>query len=285
MRPLDRIVFQAETAQVGAFTCPSGDPRFRDSGPIARQLVVFPRTGVWIRHAGSRAFVADPHVITIYNQGQEYTRAPLSADGDRCDWFALTSVLAREIAVVHDARASDAERPFRHPCAPCPPDLYLRQRALFHRLERGGMDELYAEESVIGIVAEAIGAAYGARGGWPGPCDSFDAHLDLVERGRADIIAHARARTTLAEMARRLSVSPFHLCRVFRRVTGMSLHAYRMELRQRLALEPLVGEAISVSRIAANLGFASHSHLTATLRRRLGLTPTRLRRVLSGRER
>jgi AraC-like DNA-binding protein len=71
---------------------------------------------------------------------------------------------------------------------------------------------------------------------------------------------------------------------VFRRLTGLSVHAYRIELRHRLALEPLAAESVSVSRVAADLGFASHSHLTATLRMRLGLTPTRLRRVLLGRD-
>jgi len=283
MRPLDRIVFQAETAQVGAFACPTRDPRFRDSGPIERHLVVFPRTGVWIRHAGSRAFVADPHVITIYNQGQEYTRAPVSEEGDRCDWFGVSPETAREIAGAYDPRAADLERPFRYACGPCPPDLYLRQRALFHRLERG-LDELSAEESVLRIVADAISAACGARTCWPAPPGSVDANLDLVERARAEIVAHARERITLAGIARRAGVSSFHLCRVFRRITGTSLHAYRIELRQRLALEPLARKTTSVSRVAADLGFASHSHLTVTLRQRLGLTPSRLRRVLSGLE-
>jgi len=282
MHPLDRIVFQTATAQVGAFMCPSRDPRFRDSGPIERHLVVFPRTGVWIQHTGSRAFVADPHVITIYNQGQEYIRALVSAEGDRCDWFGVSPETAREIAAAYEPRAGDERHPFRHQCGPCPPELYLRQRALFHRLERGQVDELEAEESVIVIVADAIGWAHGAGNRWPASADPVGGHLDLVERTRADIVAHARERTSLADMARRLSVSPFHLCRVFRRVTGMSVHGYRIELRQRLALEPLAGERVSVSRVAADLGFASHSHLTATLRKRLGLTPTRLRRLLQG---
>jgi AraC-like DNA-binding protein len=282
MHPLDRIVFQTATAQAGAFMCPSRDPRFRDSGPINHHVVVFPRTGVWIRHAGSRPFVADPHVITIYNQGQEYTRAPVSAEGDRCDWFGVSPEIAREIAAAYEPRAGDERHPFRHQCSPCPPELYLRQRALFHRLERGQVDELEAEESVIAIVTDAIGWAHGGGGGWPAPTAPVDGQLDLVERTRADIVAYARERTTLVDIARRLSVSPFHLCRVFRRATGMSVHGYRIELRQRLALEPLAGEGVSVSRVAADLGFASHSHLTATLRKRLGLTPTRLRRMLQG---
>jgi AraC-like DNA-binding protein len=282
MRPLDRVVFQSATAQAGAFRCTASDPRFRDSGPTERHLVVFPRVGVWIRPAGSRAFVADPHVITIYNRGQEYTRDTLDADGDRCDWYGVSVETAREIAAAFEPRAGDSARPFRHACGPCPPDLYLRQRALFHRLERRDIDVVEAEESVIAVVADAIGAAYGAGGRSPAPQEPLDAQLDLVERARADIVAHARERTTLSATARRLRVSPFHLCRVFRRLTGLSVHAYRIELRHRLALEPLAAESVSVSRLAADLGFASHSHLTATLRMRLGLTPTRLRRVLLG---
>lgn len=96
MRPLDRVIFKGPAAQVGSFTCAVNDPRFRDSGPTENHIVVFPRSGVWICHAGSRAFVADPHVVTIYNRGQEYTRGSLSAEGDRCDWFAVAPDVALE---------------------------------------------------------------------------------------------------------------------------------------------------------------------------------------------
>ncbi|TMG66147.1 MAG: AraC family transcriptional regulator, partial [Chloroflexi bacterium] len=38
----------------------------------------------------------------------------------------------------------------------------------------------------------------------------------------------------------------------------------------------------SLATVAADLGFAHHSHLTATLRRRLGITPRALRVQLRG---
>ena len=75
MNQLDRIVFATPTVRVGAFRCPVDDPRFRDSGPIQGNLIVFPRRGVWIRQAGSRPLVADPRVVTIYNRGRQYDRA------------------------------------------------------------------------------------------------------------------------------------------------------------------------------------------------------------------
>lgn len=60
----------------------------------------------------------------------------------------------------------------------------------------------------------------------------------------------------------------------------MTLHEYRLELRLRVLLERLAEPNAQLSRIAMELGFSSHSHLTATLRRRGGMTPSALRQLL-----
>jgi AraC-like DNA-binding protein len=281
MRALDRLVYKGVTAQVGSFRCPTADPRFRDSGPTENYLVVFPRSGVWIRHAGSRAFVADPHIVTIYNRGQEYTRESLSPDGDRCDWFAVRSDVATEIGSVYNRTADDSERPFAREFATCPPSLYLRQRRLFLRLDRGIVDPLEAEEEIIAIVAEVIASsAHAAPQRRVKRRSADDAHRDLVERARATIVANVARHESLTSLAASLHASPFHLCRVFRNYAGMTLHRYRLELRQRLLLERLAERRVDLSRIAMDLGFSSHSHMSATLRRRTGMTPSALRRHL-----
>jgi len=109
MQSIDRVVFNTPTVSVGAFRCPVNHPSFRDSGPTQRHIVVFPRTGVWIRHAGSRPFAADPAVVSIYNAGQEYTRAPMHPEGDRCDWFGLSDDMARDVARTADRRAPEED--------------------------------------------------------------------------------------------------------------------------------------------------------------------------------
>ena len=281
MRPLDRVIYKGPSAQVGSFTCAVSDPRFRDSGPTENHLVVFPRSGVWIRHAGSRAFVADPHIVTIYNRGQEYTRGSLSAEGDRCDWFAVTPEVAREIAREFVSRTDDSpERPFVREFVPCTSSLYLRQRRLYLRLRRGDIDALEAEESIIGLVAEVIASAHGGRRWRRKPNVTHEAHRDLVERARAQIVSRIARHDSVSALAARLGSSPFHLCRVFRSETGMTLHDYRLELRLRVLLERLAEPRAQLSRIAMELGFSSHSHLTATLRHRVGTTPSALRRAL-----
>jgi AraC-like DNA-binding protein len=281
MRPLDRVIYKGPTAQVGSFTCAVNDPRFRDSGPTDNHLVVFPRSGVWIRHAGSRAFVADPHIVTIYNRGQEYTRGSLSAEGDRCDWFAVTPEVALEIAREFASRSDDSpERPFVREFVSCTSSLYLRQRRLYLRLRRRDIDALEAEESIIGLVAQVIASAHGGRRWRRTPNVTREAHRDLVERARAQIVSQIARHDSVSSLAARLGSSPFHLCRVFRTATGMTLHAYRLELRLRMLLERLAEPHAQLSRIAMELGFSSHSHLTATLRHRAGVTPSALRRAL-----
>src|SRR5947208_13715773 len=110
-RLVDADLFRTRRVAIGMFRCPLRYPSFRDTGPIQQFLVVFPRTSVWIAHEGSRRFLADPTVATIYNYGQRYERFPSSPDGDRCDWFALSDVLAREIVSAFDESAAESPRP------------------------------------------------------------------------------------------------------------------------------------------------------------------------------
>ena len=282
MRPLDHVIYEGTAALAGSFACGVNDPRFHNSGPTENHLVVFPRSGVWIRHAGSRAFVADPHVVTIYNRGQEYTRGSLSAEGDRCDWFAVSPDVALEIARAFNTCSDGSpERAFAREFTACSASLYLRQRRLYLRLRRGDIDAFEAEEAIINLVASVIAGAHNAGSAKAVPNESRKAHQDLVQHARALIVADVARHDSVSSLASRLGTSPFHLCRVFRAVVGMTLHEYRLELRLRMLLERLSEPQARLSRIAMELGFSSHSHLTATLRRRAGVTPSALRRALA----
>jgi AraC-like DNA-binding protein len=79
-------------------------------------------------------------------------------------------------------------------------------------------------------------------------------------------------------IANTLGVSPFHLARQFRGLTGTSMYAYRQHLRVRTAVQRILDEPrCDLSSVAADQGFASHSHFTAACRRTFGVTPSALR--------
>lgn len=55
-----------------------------------------------------------------------------------------------------------------------------------------------------------------------------------------------------------VGVSPFHLCRVFRALTGTSVSRYRHRLRLRAALESVADAHADLSAVAFEHGYSSH---------------------------
>lgn len=277
MQALDTIIWTSPLVRAARFKVSVNDPRFTDCGPTENYLVVFPRTSVWIRRPDARPFVADVSLATLYNSGQEYTRAPVHPVGDVCDWFGLSPQLALEIAADVDPRAHDVpDQPFRWSHAPVSKSVFLRQRRLFSQLQRGEIDQFEAEESIVGIVAAVFRAAAQTNT----QSRRRRSQRELVEAAKCEINRHVTNRLRLTDLAKAVGVSEYHLCRVFREGTGQSLHQHQMELRLRLAVDHLSECAGDLSRLAVDLGFAHHSHFTSALRRRFGATPQELRSAL-----
>lgn len=282
VREFDRTLFSSDAAAIGEFRCPVGHPSFGDSGPTERCIVVFPRTSVWIAHEGSRPFVADPTVVTIYNRAQHYRRAPLSPEGDRCDWFGVADSVAREIAAAFDPRAeARGDRPFQFQYASGSVALYLAQRRLVHRAASARSSALQLEQAVVELVTSVLASAYraaslrpvmqGVRG---------TRHRDLAEQAKQELLRTFTENRSVSEIASAIGTSAFHLCRVFRAETGQTLHDYRMALRVRAALERLSDGGTSLSAVAHDLGFSSHSHLVTVFKRQLGAVPGAVRAML-----
>ena len=81
-----------------------------------------------------------------------------------------------------------------------------------------------------------------------------------------------RKSDTLESARFPVGLSPYHAARVFRRVTGQSLHGYRDRLRILAPLPEIAsGERLEV--IARGLGYASHAHFSDRFRRMVGVPP------------
>jgi AraC-like DNA-binding protein len=78
---------------------------------------------------------------------------------------------------------------------------------------------------------------------------------------------------TLASIA---CLSPYHFIRVFFRQTGLTPHAWLMQLRAHKARE-LLGRGLPIADVALQTGFADQSHLTKIFKRIMGYTPGQLR--------
>ena len=70
---------------------------------------------------------------------------------------------------------------------------------------------------------------------------------------------------TISGLAKEVFSAPFHLCRVFRRETGLTLHAYVSRLRLTTALTRLKETDVLLKELALDLGYSSQSHFSSSL--------------------
>jgi AraC-like DNA-binding protein len=230
--------------------------------------IVFVRRGCFVRSVNGVASVLDPTLAYCMNPGDEQRYDHPHDGGDDCTSIFLCADLAASVWG-------------GEPQLPTEPLVVTPQLDLGHRLLLGairqGADEDMGERA-ISLAASALATIDPRRvtSGRPG---TERARRALTEAAR-EMLAHD-PQTSLPELARSLTVSPHHLSRVFRAITGRSISRHRMRLRARAALERLAGGEQDLARLAADVGFADQSHLCRVIRQETGSSPSALRRNLA----
>jgi AraC family transcriptional regulator len=149
------------------------------------------------------------------------------------------------------------------------------QRLRCHLLSRGHIDELECERLVHALGQRTVRVLSGtsvepAARSWMTP-----RRLRLVD----DLIeARLDANITVQDLADALRLSAGFFCRAFKAAIGKAPHDYIIDRRISRARTLLKDPALDLNGIAQESGFASHAHMTATFRKRLGVAPSELRR-------
>ena len=278
---IDQIIFQSSLVEVGIFRCRPWYPHFDTAGVINHHLIVFPRTSVRITQAGYEPLITDPNVVVFYNQGQDYRREKISERGDICEWFAFDDALVIQALSVYDPRVEDhPQSPFRMSYGPSDPSIYLLQRMVVeHLLKNQTPDRLFVEEAALSVLGKAAADAhhYWSRSDGTPASRGNPAHKELVYAVRRLLATRFNEALTLDQIATELHYSPYHLCRIFRQQTGWTIHQYLDRLRLHSALEFVTQGETSLSDLALDLGYSSHSHFSYSFRRTFGAPPSRLR--------
>jgi AraC-like DNA-binding protein len=221
--------------------------------------------------------VADPSRAIAFRAGEEYATAHPSCCGDYGSAIALAPAVAVELGEALAARVG--ADPWRAPLRPLEASQFARQLDLLRRLRRApaGGERLEIEETLYALAAAVLGA--GASASEPPPRarqrERVAAAQEMLELRFAEPLP-------LAELARAVELSPFELCRLFRRETGITVHRYRTYLRVAHGLERLAREPHArLLDLALDLGFDSHSHFTEVFRRFVGRTPKGFRRAFA----
>jgi AraC-like DNA-binding protein len=231
--------------------------------------LVFVRRGTFVRRTEGHEALLDPTSVYCMNPGEECRYDHPHAGGDDCTSFFLDPAL---VASLWNSDPALPSQPLH-----TSPALDLEHRLLLADARRGADPDDLSERALL-LVARTLERRHPRRiaAGRPATARARRALTDGVR----EILAADPGRS-LPELARTLAVSPHHLSRVFRAMTGHTISRHRMRLRARGALERLAGGERNLARLAAELGFADQAHLCRVVRAETGHAPAALRQALA----
>jgi AraC-like DNA-binding protein len=148
-----------------------------------------------------------------------------------------------------------------------------RVAALLERTRARGDADL---DEIAYLVAEAVVAH--AHQAPKEEIATHPTHRGRVADAIAMIEATCEAPISLAQLAARADLSPFHFLRVFRRVTGTTPHQYVIGARLRRAARLLLATSRPITEIAYDVGFEDLSNFVRTFHRAVGCSPRAYRR-------
>ncbi|WP_274433641.1 bifunctional transcriptional activator/DNA repair enzyme AdaA [Alicyclobacillus sp. ALC3] len=103
-------------------------------------------------------------------------------------------------------------------------------------------------------------------------------HEELVQAAKQVIHQRYQEPLTLDILASELTISPYHLHRVFKRSTGITLADYVVHKRIEAAKEMIcTNPQHTITDIALAVGFRSAAHFSTVFQRKTGHTPTEYR--------
>ena len=85
---------------------------------------------------------------------------------------------------------------------------------------------------------------------------------------------HLHDNYSLQEIAKDVFSSPYHLCRVFKQITGLGINQYRNQIRLNKIYSILVKGTEDLSDLAFQFGYSSHSHLSHNFKQHFGFSPS-----------
>jgi len=155
------------------------------------------------------------------------------------------------------------------PCANAP---------VFRRLGDRLLQEIAHDDAFSGVACEGLMLEVVAAFGRGGRAGTTGAHPPAWLRAAHEFIGENALRPLgLAEIAEAAGRHEIHLAREFSRFYGMSVGAHLRRLRTQHAAGLLRENRASLSEIALESGFSSHSHLCREFKLRLGVTPSQYR--------
>ncbi len=278
-----QCLFKSSSFAIALWNCHCGRAGMSEEKTQLVHLISFLHEGSFVLHSEGRSEVADRTTAVLFNPGVPYR----STHPHGCSDHGSSLVIRRDVLldVMSHFNPAAQERPdtlFSSLLARDFSRSFLRHRLIVRGLmqgapyDPGALDATLLE--ILGNVARSSSQPEAARRA--AAFESTRARRRYVHDAQLILQERFREKYRLEEIAGQLYVSPFHLCRLFKQETGMSMHRYVNRLRLREAMEHLT-TGTDLTQLALSLGFAGHSHFTNAFRKEFGVPPSAVRRQAS----
>ncbi|HVT45623.1 MAG TPA: AraC family transcriptional regulator [Thermoanaerobaculia bacterium] len=252
-----RTLFRSGDYAIADWKCEGRDDENRIE--VKDELeIVFVRRGVFVVQGAGGDLPVTPNEVWLYPAGIPY-RIHHPRGGDECTVITISPALLEEYSCRVNARdhALASSRSFRI------------QYQMWSVARDGSPSPLAMDEHLRSILEDVFGHT---------PVEVCTQRQRVtVLRAREILAARFTENLPLSEIAAAAGSSPYHLCRIFRRMTGETLHRYQTGLRLREALVRLGDGQRDLTALALDLGFFDHSHFAGAFRRAFGRPPSRFR--------
>jgi AraC family transcriptional regulator len=274
-----RTLFRSNLMHVFDYRCAGHD----DEGEIPEGYeIVLPRAGAYQRRDSFGTFLADPNQVLFYNKGEPYDISHPVQGGDSSTVFLFAPALLVDMIRAYDPDIED------HTC-----QLFQRSHITFatrlqilqYRLlctNNNATEPLAVEEQIVASLSEIIRALhpnYPARQNHLST-NTLRAHAEQTQAVMTFLNAHLRSRLQLEQISSAVHLSPFHLCRIFKQNTCMTLNQYVRRLRLFNAAEQILeNPKARLDLLALEYGFSNHGNFSTAFRAAFGINPSEFRSV------
>jgi AraC family transcriptional regulator len=143
--------------------------------------------------------------------------------------------------------------------------------------EAGALDRLYVDHLSHALAIRFLILAKSAGANVTGKASAALPHH--IMRRIEERMRNLESDLSLEALAKESRYSPTHFIRMFHVATGQTPHNYVLHLRVERARQLLANSRLSLTEIALECGFSSHSHMTRVFHQLLGVTPSTYRRT------
>lgn len=282
-------IFESSIFQITDYRC-SGH-HHKGEEYAEQHEIVLPRSGTYTRYDASGWAVADANQVLFFHQNQPY-QISHPVQGADCSTIivieprTLVDLLAEYDPAVEDRRG----KPFpaggmtinsRYRVA-----LYSMLR---HAQNNSFCERLAVEEALLCLMGELVAEVYTSIGKdrpkrRAKRTATKNAYADIARQTQIVIGEQFQDQLSIGQIAQQVNSSAYHLCRIFKWQTGISIHTYLHRVRLLHALDQLAEQPhINLTVLALNSGFSNHSHFSTAFLSEFGLTPSQFRAQMTKR--